>query len=152
MPGLLDSIKNFAQRSRTGLTSGADTAQMLNDLDNKYGTDVMSFMQKAGTPPPIVPTGMVDSSQLLRQTNAAAGFNDASQGLDGSMPSLATPMVENQFGMLDPRSAEEKGGLDEEEQYILQQLQELQQGYNQLPVLPGQPTSPFGFGFGQGQN
>jgi hypothetical protein len=152
MPGLLDSIKNFATKQRFGFGNTADTTQMLNDLDNKYGTDVMSFMQKAGTPPPIVPTGMVDSSQLLRQTNAAAGFNDASQGLNGSMPSLATPMVENQFGMLDPRSAAEKGGLDEEEQYKLQQLQELQQGYNQLPVQPGQPTSPFGFGFGQGQN
>lgn len=152
MPGLLDSIKNFAQRSRTGLTSGADTAQLLNDLDNKYGTDVLSFMQKAGTPPPIVPTGMVDSSQLLRQTNAAAGFNDASQGLNGSMPSLATPMVENQFGSLDPRSGTGEGVLDEEEEFKREQLRRMQEGYNQLPVQPGQPTSPFGFGFGQGQN
>ena len=152
MPGLLDSIKNFAQRSGIGLTSGADTAQMLNDLDNKYGTDVLGFMQKAGTPPPIVPTGMVDSSQLLRQTNAAAGFSDASQGLSGSLPSLATPMAENQLGMLDPRSGTGEGVLDEEEQFKREQLQRIQEGYNRLPVQPGQPTSPFGFGFGQGQN
>jgi hypothetical protein len=125
---------------------------MLNDLDNKYDTDVLSFMQKAGTPPPIVPTGMVDSSQLLRQTNAAAGFNDASQGLDGSMPSLATPMVENQFGMLDPRSGTGLGQITEEELFKLQELRKMREGYNRLPEQPGQPTSPFGFGFGQGQN
>ena len=152
MPGLLDSVRNFASKQRFGFGNTADTAQMLNDLDNKYDTDVLSFMQKAGTPPPIVPTGMVDSSQLLRQTNAAAGFNDASQGLNGSMPSLATPMVENQFGMLDPRSGTGEGGLDEEEEFKREQLRRMQEGYNQLPVQPGQPTSPFGFGFGQGQN
>ena len=52
MPGLLDSVRNFASKQRFGFNSGADTAQMLNDLDNKYDTDVLSFMQKAGTPPP----------------------------------------------------------------------------------------------------
>tara|TARA_B100001093_G_scaffold320667_1_gene306000 strand:+ start:100 stop:558 length:459 start_codon:yes stop_codon:yes gene_type:complete len=152
MPGLLDSVRNFASKQRFGFGNTADTAQMLNDLDNKYDTDVLSFMQKAGTPPPIVPTGMVDSSQLLRQTNAAAGFNDASQGLNGSMPSLATPMVENQFGMLDPRSGTGEGGLDEEEEFKREQLRRMREGYSQLPAQPGQPASPFGFGFGQGQN
>jgi hypothetical protein len=152
MPGLLRSLKNFAQRARNGMTNGADTSQMLNDLDNKYQTDVLGFMQKAGSPPPIIPTGMVDSADLLRQTNAAAGFNDASQGLNGSLPSLATPMAENRLGMLDPRGRSGGGVLDEEEEFKRKYLLEMQEGYGQLPTQSGQ--SPFGFGFGayRGQN
>lgn len=146
MPGLLDSIKNFATKQRIGLGNAADTSKMLSDLDNKYGTNVLAFMDRAATPPPITPNGMQDSSQLLRQTNAAAGIQDASQGLNGSLPSLSTPVLTGQLSQADPRRGI-LGDETEEERFFRLQRETLQQGYEQLPSAVSPPK---GLGFGEG--
>lgn len=154
MAGLLDSLRNFGSNKSAGGSSAQ--GNRLNQLDAMYGTSVLGFLDKAGTPPPIIPTGMQDSSQIMAQTNAAAGVQDASRGLSGGLPSLQTPQIRSSLSQLDPR----RGMLDEEteeERFMREQMQILEQGYgdltgaNQNPYS-ATPYSNFGFDQYNGQN
>lgn len=111
--GLLGSIMGRVSDAFGGLGGGqaGQTADMLNDLDRKYGTNVLSFINN---PAAVVPTGMVDSQTLLKQINQSAGVQDASSMLPGTgLPSLATPQMPS-LTALDPRKGMNRGALEEE--------------------------------------
>lgn len=112
--GLLDSIMGRVSNVFGGLGGGqaGNTANMLSDLDSKYGTSVLGFINNPAT---VTPTGMVDSATMLKQVNQAAGVQDSSGMLSGGLPSLATPQMPS-LSDIDPRKAMNKGALEEQQQ------------------------------------
>ena len=112
--GLLDSIMGRVSNVFGGLGGGqaGNTANMLSDLDSKYGTSVLGFINNPAT---VTPTGMVDSATMLKQVNQAAGVQDSSGMLSGVLPSLATPQMPS-LSDIDPRKAMNKGALEEQQQ------------------------------------
>jgi hypothetical protein len=150
MNKLLDSIRNFGKRRASG--NPTDAMSTLNDLDSRYGTNVLAFMDRAAVPPPIIPTGMRDSAQLLQQTNMSAGVRDASQGLGGALPSMSTPPLRSYLSQMDPR----RGALKEdgEQRFLEDERGMLQDAYNKLPDYTPTPygQSPFGLGFDSYRN
>jgi hypothetical protein len=112
--GLLGSIMGRVSNVFGGLGGGqaGNTANMLSDLDSKYGTSVLGFINNPAT---VTPTGMVDSATMLKQVNQAAGVQDSSGMLSGGLPSLATPQMPS-LSDIDPRKAMNKGALEEQQQ------------------------------------
>jgi hypothetical protein len=112
--GLLSSVMGRVSDAFGGLGGGqaGSTANMLSDLDKKYGTSVLGLMNNPST---VTPTGMVDSATMLKQVNQAAGVQDSSNMLSGGLPSLATPQLPS-LTDIDPRKAMDKGSLEEEPQ------------------------------------
>ena len=111
--GLLSSIMGRVSNAFGGLGGGqaGKTADMLSDLDSKYGTSVLGFINNPAT---VTPTGMVDSQTLLKQINQSAGVQDASSMLSGTgLPSLAAPQMPS-LTDIDPRKAMNKGALEEQ--------------------------------------
>lgn len=111
--GLLGSIMGRVSNAFGGLGGGqsGQTADMLSDLDSKYGTSVLGFINNPAT---VTPTGMVDSQTLLKQINQSAGVQDASSMLSGTgLPSLATPQMPS-LSDVDPRKGMRRGTLEEE--------------------------------------
>ena len=114
--GLLSSVMGRVSNAFGGLGGGqaGNTANMLSDLDSKYGTSVLGFINN---PAVVTPTGMVDSATMLKQINQQAGVQDASGMLSGTgLPSLATPpqpayselgqqMLDSYSGLVEPVSA-----------------------------------------------
>tara|TARA_R110002012_G_scaffold26122_2_gene85461 strand:+ start:3186 stop:3575 length:390 start_codon:yes stop_codon:yes gene_type:complete len=106
--GMLNYFNEMAERMRSEQT--AVDARM-DGYDQKYGTNALSFIQSQFQQPQTA--DFIDSSNLMAQTNSAAGIvNPAAFMLESSaqplpsMPSLA---------MYDPRSNNMVGALEEEE-------------------------------------
>lgn len=132
--GLLRSIMGRVSNAFGGLGGGqvGRTADMLSDLDSKYGTSVLGFINNPST---VTPTGMVDSATLLKQINQAAGVQDSSGLLSGQLPSLATPQMPS-LADIDPRKAMNKGALEEQPQPAYSDIaQRMQNDYSQLGTL-----------------
>lgn len=132
--GLLSSIMGRVSNAFGGLGGGqaGRTADMLSDLDSKYGTSVLGFINNPST---VTPTGMVDSATLLKQINQAAGVQDSSGLLSGQLPSLATPQMPS-LADIDPRKAMNKGALEEQPQPAYSDIaQRMQNDYSQLGSL-----------------
>ena len=98
--GMLNYFNEMAERMRSEQT--AVDARM-DGYDQKYGTDALGFIQSQFQQPQNA--DFIDSSNLMAQTNSAAGIQSSAQPLP-SMPSLA---------MYDPRSNNMVGALEEEE-------------------------------------
>lgn len=120
--GLLDSVMGRVSDAFGGLGGGqaGNTANMLSDLDKKYGTNVLSFINNPTT---VTPTGMVDSQTLLKQVNQAAGVQDSSGMLSGGLPPLATPQMPSMTD-IDPRKAMSRGSLEEQPQPAYSEIQQ----------------------------
>lgn len=120
--GLLDSIMGRVSDAFGGLGGGqaGNTANMLSDLDKKYGTSVLGFINNPAT---VTPTGMVDSATMLKQINQAAGVQDSSSMLSGGLPSLATPQMPS-LTDIDPRKAMNQGSLEEQPQPAYSEIQQ----------------------------
>tara|TARA_R100001443_G_scaffold108702_2_gene119494 strand:+ start:2585 stop:3067 length:483 start_codon:yes stop_codon:yes gene_type:complete len=137
--GLLSSVMGRVSNAFGGLGGGqaGNTANMLSDLDSKYGTSVLGFINN---PAVVKPTGMVDSATMLKQINQQAGVQDASGMLSGTgLPSLATPQMPS-LADVDPRKAMNKGSLEEEPQPAYSELgQQMLDSYSGLvePVSAG---------------
>lgn len=133
--GLLSSIMGRVSNAFGGLGGGqaGNTANMLSDLDKKYGTSVLGFINN---PAAVTPTGMVDSATMLKQINQSAGVQDASGLLSGTgLPSLATPQMPS-LADIDPRKAMNKGALEEQPQPAYSDIaQRMQNDYSQLGSL-----------------
>ena len=113
--GLLSSVMGRVSDAFGGLGGGqaGNTANMLSDLDKKYGTSVLGFINNPAT---VTPTGMVDSATMLKQINQAAGVQDSSGMLSGTgLPSLATPQMPS-LTDIDPRKSINRGALEEQQQ------------------------------------
>lgn len=105
--GMLNYFNEMAERMRSEQT--AVDARM-DGYDQKYGTNALGFIQNQFQQPQNA--DFIDSSNLMAQTNSAAGVaNPAAYMLESSaqplpsMPSLA---------MYDPRSNNMVGALEEE--------------------------------------
>lgn len=137
--GLLDSIMGRVSDAFGGLGGGqaGNTANMLSDLDKKYGTSVLGFINNPAT---VTPTGMVDSQTLLKQINQSAGVQDASSMLSGTgLPSLAAPQMPS-LSDIDPRKTMNRGALEEEPKPAYGDISEaMLRDYEQL-------TQPMGAG------
>lgn len=121
--GLLSSVMGRVSDAFGGLGGGqaGSTANMLSDLDKKYGTSVLGFINNPAT---VTPTGMVDSAAMLKQVNQAAGVQDSSGLLSGTeLPSLATPQMPS-LADIDPRKAMNKGSLEEQPQPAYSEIQQ----------------------------
>ena len=141
--GLLSSVMGRASKAFSGLGGGGQgggASKMLSDLDSKYGTSVLGFINN---PAVVTPTGMVDSSNLLKQVNQAAGVQDASNMLSGSLPPLFTPQMPS-LTDVDPRKAMGGGALQENPQAYGYLGSEMLKDYNAL----NEPFTPKMIDFG----
>ena len=83
----------------------------MDGYDQKYGTDALGFIQNQFQQPQNA--DFIDSSNLMAQTNSAAGVvNPAAFMLESSAQPL--PMMPS-LAMYDPRSNNKMGALEEEE-------------------------------------
>ncbi len=140
--GLLSSVMGRVSDAFGGLGGGqaGSTANMLSDLDKKYGTSVLGFLNNPAT---VTPTGMVDSATMLKQVNQAAGVQDSSGMLSGGLPSLATPQMPS-LADIDPRKAMNQGSLEEEPQSAYGDMAEaMLQDYSRLNSPDGAVMTDF---------
>jgi hypothetical protein len=141
--GLLSSVMGRVSDAFGGLGGGqaGSTANMLSDLDKKYGTSVLGFINNPAT---VTPTGMVDSATMLKQVNQAAGVQDSSGMLSGTgLPSLATPQMPS-LTDIDPRKAMNQGSLEEQPQPAYGDMAEaMLQDYSQLNPPEGAAMTDF---------
>lgn len=106
--GMLNYFNEMAEAMRS--ERNALDARM-DGYDQKYGTDALGFIQNQFQQPQNA--DFIDSSNLMAQTNSAAGVvNPAAFMLESSAQPL--PMMPS-LAMYDPRSNNKMGALEEEE-------------------------------------
>lgn len=106
--GMLNYFTEMAEAMRS--ERNALDARM-DGYDQKYGTDALGFIQNQFQQPQNA--DFIDSSNLMAQTNSAAGVvNPAAFMLESSAQPL--PMMPS-LAMYDPRSNNKMGALEEEE-------------------------------------
>jgi len=105
--GMLNYFNEMAEAMRS--ERNALDARM-DGYDQKYGTDALGFIQNQFQQPQNA--DFIDSSNLMAQTNSAAGVvNPAAFMLESSAQPL--PMMPS-LAMYDPRSNNKMGALAEE--------------------------------------
>ena len=133
MANILDSVKTFAQKRM-------DDIQKYRDVEaGGARQSPLGFVERAYTPPPILPTGMQDSRQMMLQTNQAAGVQDSYRG-GAALPSMQAPALQSQMS----RVAPQPGALSEEDQEAALHMQELDdQRRTWEAVNSNRPPAPY---------
>ena len=112
----------------------------ISDLNNQYGTDVIDFISQK---PPQAQAPMVDSADLMRQTNAMAGVNNPAMAMLQSNAQAAptTPQLST-FNPLSSVGALEEPTESEEAKQIRESYEAVA---DKQAFLQNRQRQPFNF-------
>lgn len=133
MANILDSVKTFAQKRMD------DIKKYNEDQAGGARQSPLGFVERAYTPPPILPTGMQDSRQMMLRTNQAAGVADDYRG-GAALPQMQAPALQSHMS----RVAPQPGALSEDDKEAALHMQEQDdQRRTWEAVNNNQPPAPF---------
>jgi hypothetical protein len=137
--GILNFFQNTANKMRE---NQSEVDKRLSMLDEKYGTDTLGFVQQHFQPAQT--SEMIDSANLMAQTNSAAGVaNPAAMMLESN----ATSAEASTPALFDPRSNNIRGGLLEDPDAETEQerlLRESYEGVQPYPLMYNNDSQPYG--------
>ena len=125
---MLNFFQNVADQMRS---KPSEIDKRLDALDEKYGTNALSFIQDQFQPAQAAP--MIDSANLMAQTNSAAGVaNPAAMMLQSNATTadMSTP------ALFDPRANNQRGGMLEDAEEETEQERLLRESYEAVQPVP----------------
>lgn len=137
--GMLNFFQNVADKVRK---EKSEVDKRMDAYDEKYGTNALDFIQDQFQPAQTAE--MIDSANLMAQTNSAAGVtNPAAMMLESN----ATAAQAYTPALFDPRSNNKRGGLLEDPDAETEQerlLRESYEGVQDYPLMYNNDVQPYG--------
>ena len=137
------SMLNFMQSVSDKMRKKQSAVDKRMDAyDEKYGTDALGFIQQQFQPAQTAE--MIDSANLMAQTNNAAGVaNPAAMMLESN----ATAAQASTPALFDPRSNNIRAGMLEDPDAETEQERRLRESYESMqnyPLLDNVDAQPYG--------
>lgn len=136
---MLNFFQSMADKMKQEPTGISDR---MNAVDQKYGTDALGFIKSQFQRPEAA--SMIDSANLMSQTNSAAGIvNPAAMMLESNAQAANMSPA---LAMADPRSNDRGGILEEPE--MSEEERAIRKSYedaaSQQPYLLNKDLQPYG--------
>lgn len=131
--GMLNFFNNMADKMRK---PPSEFDNYLNELDKEYGTNTLGFIEQHFQPAQTAE--MIDSADLMAQTNSMAGILNPAQAM---LESNATAAQASTPALYDPRSDNLPAGMLADPEAETPEQRKIREGYE--GILETYPVSQY---------